>query len=294
MKSAPIRNCPVAPARNFGAHLPGSAFRPSVRGFTLIELLVVIAIIAILAGLLLPVLAKAKQKAQAIQCINNERQLVLSWNMYYGDNQDRLVPNGALANQAGTASDPSLQPGGKNAQWCPGSMQSSSCADPTFIQAGLVFPYNHNVNLYHCPGDKTSYFGRAKVRSVSMNCWLSPLWIWPNGIAAASSPVNIYMKSSDLNIPGTSKLIVLIDENPNSIDDAFFVDTPNQSTPPNSWVNAPATYHNNASGISFADGHSEIKKWSDPAVLKDPQSNFPPQDSGKDLTWILPRMSYMK
>src|SRR5271170_3720942 len=104
----------------------------SSAGFTLIELLVVIAIIAILAAMLLPALSAAKQRAQAIQCLSNERQLLLAWVMYANDNHDLLVPNRGLngatgVNYAGDPRiEPQLQPGGANADWCPGNLQNAA------------------------------------------------------------------------------------------------------------------------------------------------------------------------
>src|SRR6478736_5545029 len=136
---------------------------PKPKAFTLIELLVVIAIIAILAAMLLPALAKAKQKAQGIQCTSNLRQVLIAWQMYNGDNKGVFAPNPDYATTA-----PAWVGGGMDydgsRQTIPGVADSIN--DELLINSkySLLGDYLKNSKIFKCPADQSTSVGQPRVR----------------------------------------------------------------------------------------------------------------------------------
>jgi prepilin-type N-terminal cleavage/methylation domain-containing protein/prepilin-type processing-associated H-X9-DG protein len=264
---------------------------PGRKAFTLIELLVVIAIIAILAAMLLPALNKAKQKAQGIGCLNNLHQLQLAWVCYSGDFNDLLVPTGGIPDTATTLTSTLIS----NGNWVQGRMDvvGPSATDPAFIVAGSLFHYSKSVDIYKCPADhKTQWVTPTTLapttRSVSMNAWMNTL---PASLASGFSLQNrVFRKQSDIVFPSPVNCWVTVDESPGSINDGSFMCDP--IAYPKTWVDIPASYHDNAGGFGFADGHAEMRKWRDSTVLLygmegAKNSNFKPEGAPPgDLEWL--------
>jgi len=274
--------------------------KPAVRrAFTLIELLVVIAIIAILAAILLPVLNKAQQRAQLVYCINNLNELGKAWIMYAHDNQDNLVPVTGYADLVtSTTQLAEAQPGGPMASWVLGTeAMLTEATNAIFIQDGLLYPYINNVKTYKCPADNISLIpalqGQQKLRSYSMNCWMNPDSAdnWNNSQHYVGGPPAgyqqvVYTKLTQIRTP--AERWVFIEENPYSINDGFFVV---DISLPRNWIDIPASYHNRACAIAFADGHVETRVWHDPEVVgynitTNPNEAQKQQLLAGDLSWL--------
>lgn len=235
-----------------------------------------LATLAVLAAMLLPAIAGTKPNSQAFQCLENLRQLTLGWEMYAGDNSGKFVPDGNQyePNPPVTSlPDSRILPGAEFYQWCLGNMSAYSPIATNLVQAGAIYQYVNNINVYKCPADNSAYkFGAViipHVRSYSMNCFLSPVTegITPPAgqwTGVGNMGTRNFFKDTDLTRPGPAMTFVFIGENENSINDGFFVSDPSQG---NFWQDVPASRHAGSGGLSYADGHAEMKRWTDSRIV---------------------------
>lgn len=265
-----------------------------------------IAVIAILAGLLLPSVAKAKTKGHGIMCLNNHRQLTMAWKMYNDDNNGRFL----------YASPHPLDPSTDPYSWVLGFMDFTPSNPSNWdvnqdIKRSPLWRYcEGSTGIWKCPADKSTinpttgpHSGQTmpRVRSMSMNLWIGGFGGIDAGLSG-SGQWRIYFNESDMTDPGPSRTFVFLDMREDSIDIGnFAVDMRGWSDQPDQtgFYDYPASYHNRAGGLSFADGHSEIRRWLDdrtmPPLVKGglvPDVLISPDN--KDVIWLQERSTRRK
>jgi len=270
--------------------------RPRRNGFTLIELLVVIAVIAILASLLLPVLTRAKAKAQGTFCLSNTRQLGLAWMLYADDHNGRLAYNlGGDVKIRGVAPATYLNWVNNVLNW---ELKPDNTNLATIKEASLGAYANKAANVYRCPSDNVlSDIQRAagwsgRIRSYSMNAMIGDVGDLAQDGHNRNNPSYIQFFNIS-TIPKPAGIFVFLDEHPDSINDGYFINKADYWQ----WIDLPASYHNGAGNFSFVDGHAETHRWKVASTIRPARPDGAPlpmklpRSEWGDFDWVAERMS---
>ena len=249
--------------------------------FTLIELLVVIAIIAILAALLLPALAGAKARSQAIVCMSNIKQLTLGWLLYADDIDDLLINNHGKPETTA-----------KRDTWANNVQDWGNSDDninPIYLTDSKLGPYvGRSAAVFKCPADRAPAANGPRIRSVAMNAMVGN----PGELTNQFNPTYVQFYRID-DMPDPSGIFVFLDEHCDTINDGFFVNRLDTYQ----WGNLPASYHNGAANLSFADGHTETHRWSANTIRPPVQGGVGGTFAANpttDFEWLKQRMSVKK
>jgi prepilin-type N-terminal cleavage/methylation domain-containing protein len=282
--------------------------------FTLTELLVVIAIIGVLAGLLLPTLILAKQKAQGVQCMNNHRQLMFAWLTHAHDNADKFAYASPFdSTLPGGSFDPDA--------WVSGLMDFSPSNSSNWdisrdIQRSPLWDYcGKSAAIFKCPADKSKvipssgpFAGQevSRVRTMSMNLWLggfAGFMFIPGEPGLQSPPWRLYRRLTDLVLPGPSMTMGFWDQREDSVNYGNFgIDMAGYPAQPNLykfWQDLPSSYHNHAGGISFTDGHSEMHRWRDARTMPPLRQDgvwwpLVASPNNPDIAWLQERATHQQ
>jgi len=232
------------------------------KGFTLIELLVVIAIIAVLMGILMPSLQRAREQGKRAACLNSLRQLGLAWIMYADENDDKIVNGEAFANGDGTAPMGTGALHNRERYWtgddcAPGYQQGEQLAQEVqlkAIRAGALFPYVNDTRLYQCP---TGVRGEMRTYSIvdSMNGLARPETYSGSVGTRVGQTVLWVKKRMEITQPGPTYRLVFLDEGRVTPDSYAVYYT--QAT----WWDPPHVRHGDGTNVCYADGRSSYWKW---------------------------------
>jgi len=280
--------------------MPKQSWRSASRqGFSLIELLVVVVVIGILAGLLLPALSQARHQARRSQCINNQRQLLLTWHLYNGDNRELAVANGHGPAASSIALSSAMNDVTTTKFWVPGDdhfyypafTNAQWLTDP---RTAMFAPYLPSAAIYKCPEDhnfiKIPGVGKfPHVRSYSMNAYVG----WAVNPGELNPNYRVFTTTADMAGSSPANIFVFQDVHPDNICyPAFVVRMPGE---PEQFFHYPSSLHNGRGVVAFADGHAETHRWVDPRTTPTVNgvvlAHWNDSPGNPDLAWIRERTS---